>query len=102
MRVFRNPEVAWREEDALKEALEGLGRGEDVSEVGTSILFLDGNMLSLNIVATEVWRLCDGKTPDEMMSELMQKFEVEPSVLSEDVMGLLSELEEKGFLYFEN
>ena len=103
MKIYRNPEVLWREEDEPKaEAYAGLSAGEDVSEVGTSVLFADGIMLSLNVLGTEIWKLCDGKTVDEIVSELTAQFDVDPAVLREDASAFLSELNEKGFIRYED
>ncbi len=103
MKIFRNPEVLWREEDEPKaEAYAGLSAGEDVSEVGTAVLFADGVMLSLNVLGAEIWKACDGKTMDEIVAELSGRFDVEASVLREDASAFLSELAEKGFIRYED
>lgn len=92
----------WREEDEYKEqVLEGLEKGEDVTETGTSVLYADGTMLSLNILGTEIWKRCDGKTIDEIASELVEIFEVEPEVLKNDALTFLDELKEKGYIKYE-
>ncbi len=103
MRVFRNPEILWREEDESRaQALEGLEKGdEDVAEVGTSILFSDGLMLSLNVLGTEIWKRCDGRSVDEIVAELTDLFDVEPAVLKEDALAFLAELSQKGFIRSE-
>jgi len=103
MKIFRNPDVLWREEDDSKtEAYTGLSKGENVEDVGTSVLFSDGVMMSLNLLGTEIWKQCDGRTLDEILAELMNQFDVEPSVLKEDMLAFLNELEEKGFVRYEN
>lgn len=96
----RNPDAMWREEDIPKEqAMEGLEQGEDVSDIGTSIVLLNGKMHTFNILGTEVWKLCEGKTTDEMVSELKDIFEVEPAVLKEDINSFLINLKELGLIY---
>mgnify|MGYP006268695547 CR=1 FL=1 len=103
MKVCRNPEVLWREEDESKaEAYAGLSKGEDVGDVGTSVLFADGIMLSLNVLGTEIWKRCDGRTVEHMITDLISQFDVEPAVLRADVMEFLAELELKGFVRYEN
>jgi GeoRSP system PqqD family protein len=103
MNVSRNPEVLWREEDESKaEAYAGLSQGSDVANVGTSVLFADGIMLSLNVLGTEVWKRCDGRTLDDMLADLTTQFDVEPAVLRADVMEFLAELEQKGFIRYDN
>ena len=100
-RIHRNPDVLWREEeDARSEALTGLEQGEDVSEVGTSLLFANGQMVVLNVLGTEVWQRCDGKSIDELVEELLAEFEVEEAVLRTDVNDFLAELEGKGFVRY--
>lgn len=101
MKIHRNPDVIWREKDEYKaQALEDLEKGDDVEGIGTSVLYSGGTMLSLNILGTEVWKLCDGKSVDEMVSELPEQFEVAPEVLREDVNAFINELKEKDFIYY--
>lgn len=101
-RIMRNPDVLWREEDeARDEAQESLARGEDVVEVGTSLLFAGGQMVVLNLLGTEIWKRCHGRTLDELLAELVAEFEVEPEILRADVSDFLSELEGKGFVLYE-
>jgi GeoRSP system PqqD family protein len=103
VRVVRNAEVLWREEDEPKaQAYEGLSKGEDVSDVGTSVLFADGIMMSLNLLGTEIWKLCDGKNVDGIVSELLTQFDVEPEILRKDTLAFLSELAQKGFIRYED
>ncbi len=101
-RIHRNPDVMWREEDeALADAQEALARGEDVGEMGTSVLFCGGTMLSLNFLGTEVWKLCDGRNIVGIVTELLAQFEVDETVLRGDVEVFLAELAEKGFITYE-
>ncbi len=101
-KIYRNPDVLWREEEEpLQEALTGLDQGEDVADLGTSLLFHNGQMLSLNILGTEIWKLCDGRTAEEIVAELLNAFEVEQEELSKDVAIFLGELAEKGFIEYE-
>jgi GeoRSP system PqqD family protein len=103
MKIIRNPEILWREEDDSRaQAYEGLAQGENVSEVGTSVLFSDGVMLSLNVLGTEIWKRCDGRDLEEIVSELTGQFDVAPDVLREDAQAFLEELEEKGFIRYED
>lgn len=102
MKIFRNPDVMWREEDKLKQQVnEGLEKGSDVEDIGTSVLYAGGTMLALNVLGTEIWKRCDGRTIDEISSELIERFDVEPETLKEDVSKFLSELKEKGLIYYE-
>ncbi len=102
MRALRNPEIMWREEGEYKEkALEDLDKGDDAGEIGTSVLYSGTEMLSLNILGTEIWKRCDGKTVDEIVAELVEIFDVEPDVLKSDTIAFMDELNEKGYLKYE-
>jgi len=97
--IHHNPNVMWREEeDILAGAREGLDRGEDVAEMGTSVLFSGGTMLSLNFLGTEIWKRCNGRELDEVVTELLERFEVDEETLRMDVTAFLEELAEKGFI----
>ena len=103
MRVVRNPEILWREEDESRaEAVAGLTQGDNVAEVGTSVLFSDGIMLSLNILGTEIWKRCDGRSVDDIVSDLITEFDVDPDVLRQDALLFLGELEQRGFIRYED
>lgn len=100
-KIRRNPDVLWREEDAQRDqaraALEG---GNDAEDIPTSVLYKSGAMLSLNILGTEIWKLCDGRTLEEIMAEILSRFEVEEDELRADVTAFLNELAEKGFIQY--
>lgn len=100
-KVQRNPAVMWREEaDALSGVREALDRGDEVGECGTSILFSGGTMLSLNYLGTEIWKLCDGRSFDEIVAALLAEFDVEEETLVADVESFLAELAAKGFVTY--
>jgi GeoRSP system PqqD family protein len=100
-KIQRNPDVLWREEDeSREEALTGLEQGEDVGGVGTLLLFHNGQMLSLNLLGAEIWKLCDGRTQAEIVAELLAAFEVGEEELRADVAAFLTELAEKGFIQY--
>jgi pyrroloquinoline quinone biosynthesis protein D len=101
-KVHRNREVLWREEDDSRaDAYAGLAKGEDAGDIGTAVLFADGVMLSLNVLGTEIWKRCDGRTVEAIVSDLTQEFDVEPDVLEADALTFLAELEQKGFIRYE-
>jgi GeoRSP system PqqD family protein len=103
MRVFRNPDVLWREEDEPRsQAYEELSKGEDAGEIGTSVLFSDGVMLSLNVIGTEIWKRCDGWSVDEIVADLADCFDVDSDILRKDTTAFLAELEQKGFIRYED
>jgi pyrroloquinoline quinone biosynthesis protein D len=102
MKIFRNQDAQWREEDEYREkAYKGLESGEDVTEIGTSIVLYSGKMHSLNVLGTEIWKLCDGKTFDDIVSELKESFDVEEDVLREDVSEFLKSMKEEGLIHEE-
>ena len=102
MKVFRNPDAQWREEDQYKEqAYKGLDTGEDVAEIGTSIILLSGKMHSLNLLGTEIWKLCDGRTLQDIVIELQKTFDVEEEVLREDVTEFLTQMKAEGLIHEE-
>jgi pyrroloquinoline quinone biosynthesis protein D len=101
-KVFRNEDVLWREEDDSKaQAYEELSKGENAEAIGTSVLFSDGLMMSLNMVGTEIWKLCDGRSVDEIIADLVECFDVEPDILRQDAEAFLAELQQKGFIRYE-
>ena len=98
-KIHHNPNVMWREEEeVLAGAREGLDRGDDVGEMGTSVLFSGGTILSLNILGTEVWKICHGRDLDYIVAELFEMFEVDENTLRADVTAFLDVLAEKGFI----
>lgn len=100
-KIQRNPDVLWREEDESRDqALAGLEQGEDVAELGTVLLYHNGQMVSLNILGAEIWKLCDGRTQEEIVTELLALFEVGEEELRADVTAFLTELAEKGFILY--
>jgi GeoRSP system PqqD family protein len=99
VKIFRNPDAQWREEELYKEqAYKGLDEGEDVAEIGTSIILHSGKIISLNVLGTEIWKLCDGRTVDDIVSELHKSFDVEADVLKEDVNTFLNQMKEEGLI----
>ena len=61
---------------------------------------MSAEMLSFNILGTEIWKRCDGKTIDELVAELLEIFEVEPEVLKTDAIAFMDELKEKGYIEY--
>jgi GeoRSP system PqqD family protein len=101
-RIFRNPEVMWRvEDDAVSEALELMAKGGEVEEVGTSLLFSDGVMVSLNILGTEIWKKCDGRSKEDLLADILAEFDVERDILQQDLDSFLEDLASKGFIHYE-
>jgi GeoRSP system PqqD family protein len=100
-RIVRNPDVLWREEDdAMTEAARLLEAGGDAAEIGTAVLFSDGTMTTLNLLGTEIWKNCEGRTEEEIVSALLDAFEVEPDLLRSDVAAFLAELADKKYISY--
>lgn len=100
MKLYRNPDAMWREEDKFKEqAYSALQTGGDVSEIGTSIILHSGKMHSFNVLGTEIWKLCDGRTREDIVSELRKTFEVDEDMLRKDVSEFLERLKEEGLIH---
>jgi len=98
-RIYRNEDVLWREEDeAQAEAYDRLAEDGDVIDMGTSILFDEGRMIALNLLGTEIWKLCDGRSVEEIVLELIEQFEVESDILRTDVEIFLADLTAKGLI----
>jgi len=101
LRIRRNPDILWREEDdAVEEAHSLLAQGGDAGEIGTAILFSDGTMVTLNMLGTEIWKRCEGLTADEIVAELLKEFDVEESVLRGDVAAFLNDLAGKRYISY--
>jgi len=101
LRIRRNPDILWREEDdAVEEAHSLLEQGGDAGGIGTAILFSDGTMVTLNILGTEIWKRCEGLTEDEIVAELLNEFDVEESVLRSDVAEFLNDLAGKRYISY--
>jgi pyrroloquinoline quinone biosynthesis protein D len=99
--IRRNPDVMWREEDdALAEARSAQESGVDFGDIGTAVLFSGGNMLSVNVLGMEIWKLCDGRDLDGIVSELIKEFDVEEALLRTDVAAFIAELATKGFVTY--
>lgn len=100
-KINRNPHVMWREEDeTLADAQAALDRGEDIGDMGTAVLFSGGSMLSINYLGMEIWKLCDNRSLDEIVAEMLPQFEVDEETLREDVLAFLDELAAKGFVTY--
>ena len=55
--------------------------------------------ITLNRSARAVWERCDGtRTPETLISELVEDFDADPSEIEKDVRALLRRLRAEGFL----
>lgn len=96
----RNSSIVWRHEAKREEELlAAQEQGEDISEGGTVILIHQGTMHQLNLLGGEIWQLCDGeRSLDQIIAELAADYEVERSVLEEDVRVFVTDLTQRGWL----
>jgi GeoRSP system PqqD family protein len=93
-KVFRNPDVLWREES------QPVTGSDTPGEAVAAILFADGQLVSLNELGAEIWQLCDGLTEVEVVARLMAEFEVPEDIATADVATFLAELAMKGFIHY--
>jgi GeoRSP system PqqD family protein len=93
-RIYRNPDVLWREESQPVTGTTPPG------EAVAAILFTDGQILSLNELGAEIWQLCNGLTEDEIVQRLMTDFAVTEQVVRSDLVEFLAELAKKGFVHY--
>lgn len=63
------------------------------------IVVIDGKQLhTLNEVGTRVWELCDGRSVEEIASQIVAEFEVDLDRARADVLRFVAELDELGAL----
>ena len=66
---------------------------------GTAMLLVPEGALVLNDVATEALALVDGtRSFDQIVDDVVERFEVSPERAREDVQSLFGRLTERGFL----
>ncbi len=72
------------------------------AEVGDELMALDaegGTCFGFNRVATEVWRLLESpKSFDELMTSLLEEYEVDVERCGTELRELLDDLEAKGLI----
>jgi len=102
-KIFRNPDVVWREEEeAREEVINAMGRGEDAGSEGTVLLIVSGTMHQLNILGGEIWKLIDGsRTEEAVVGELLLMFDVDRETLAGDVHAFLDDLKSRGWISYE-
>ncbi len=96
----RHTDIFWRvEKQRETQALEGVERGDDCSEIGTVTLISGGQMHQLNLIGGMIWNLCDGQhSIEEISSELALEFEADSEELIDDVRGFVSDLQARGWI----
>jgi len=99
-RFQRRPGLAWREEEeARRDAIDALDRGEDAGDEGTLIVVDGGGIFELNLLGADVWKRLDGeKTVAEIVKELTAVYDVSAAEILADVTDFLRDLEERGWV----
>jgi len=105
-KIKRNPEIAWREEEEMRNKVEEIlkqgGETEEASKKGTVTLVYSGAMHQLNLLGGEIWKLCDGtRTEEEIGEELLKTFDVERDILLKDLKEFILDLQNKKWLFYE-
>lgn len=98
--LLRNPDLVWRDEPDQRDAIIGaMERGEEKDEAGWVIVVDGGEIHQLNLVAGDIWMLCDG-TRDEaaITAELMKVYEADFALLTIDVGAFTEDCLKKGWL----
>jgi hypothetical protein len=74
-----------------------------VRRVGGRLLVARGNdAFELSDVAGFIWERCDGsRTVGDIAIEVVESYDVEPQVATDDMREIIQELESKGFLELE-
>ena len=101
--LLRNPDIVWRIEKRRQQAvIDRLEAGEEIDNEGTVILLISGMMHQLNLLGGMIWTLCDGsRTADQVVTELLKEFDVEPETLRLDVDEFIADLLERGWLSYD-
>lgn len=92
--VLRNPDVLWREETPPASVVAA------PEEAVAAILFADGQIVSLNELGFEIWKLCDGLSEEDIVARLVADFDVAEEVVRRDLAAFLADLAQKGFIRY--
>lgn len=66
---------------------------------GRWTLLVPEKVMTPDAICVEILQLCDGKTSVEAVSKLMEdKYEAAPGVIAREVLELLQDLSDRGFL----
>jgi pyrroloquinoline quinone biosynthesis protein D len=95
--------VVWRDEPAQKEEiLAALERGEEAGERGWVILVDGSQMVELNLLAGEIWTLCDGsRDVDAVAAALAERYEAPAAEIRGDTAELVADFIRRGWLLEE-
>ena len=98
--IQRDPALIWRDEpDEKASILAALERGEEVGDLGW-IVIVDGGMIhQLNLLAGDIWLLCDGSRDEAAVVEaLAEQYDAPPEEIGEDVRAFVADCRQRGWL----
>lgn len=98
--LSKNPDLVWRDEpESRDEILAAMEEGRDTDESGWVVIVDSGEIHQLNLLAGDIWMLCDG-TKDEaaIVAELVAVYEADPVLVLADVNEFVEECLSKGWL----
>ncbi len=100
----RDPAVVWRDEPAQKDAiLRAQAAGEPADDLGWVLLVVRGEMHELNLVAGEIWCLCDGvRDLDAVARELARRYDAPLDEIRRDVDAFVAEAVDQGWLRLQS
>ena len=102
MKIFRNRmQCGERKTNSGIRHIEDLRKEKMFPTWGLQWSFIPAKMFSFNLLGTEIWKICDGKTVEEIVSALRESFEVEEEALRKDVNAFLENLKKEGLIYEE-
>jgi GeoRSP system PqqD family protein len=95
-----DPDIVWRDEPQQKdEILKKLEAGEGIDDAGWVIVVDGGTIHQLNLIAGEIWLLCDGaKDERAIAAELAEGYEAPVDEILDDVNSFVTECAELGWL----
>jgi GeoRSP system PqqD family protein len=99
--VERNPDIVWRDEPEERDAIiAALDTGDDSAvERGWVIIVDSGQMHELNLIAGEIWMLCDGTLdPEEIACKLAEAYDAPAEEILPDVLGFVNASRARGWL----
>jgi len=101
--ILRNPDLIWRDEPEEKDSiLAALERGEEIGDLGWVIIVDGGVIHQLNLLAGEIWLLCDGnRDEDAVVSFLAEQYEAQPEEIRGDVREFVSDCRSRGWILEE-
>ena len=103
MRPKRNPGVAWRLEEGMRElARDRAGKGEEYEDLGVVTLMAGGTLHQLNLVGAEIWSRINGvNTVRKIAQEVAALFDADPREMEEDLEEFLRDLGQKGWVLLD-